>query len=141
MIRRPPRSTLFPYTTLFRSKRPRAPLPGRPPGDGAGIAQHRREPESLELLEQGRPYRHEDDDGPRDAGGAQVGAFVHGRDAVTPGVDRFEGLADGRGAYAVTVGLHHRKEPGTGAAGHGAGVVHDGGEVHLDPGAALRPAD
>src|SRR2546425_6054702 len=29
MIRRPPRSTLFPYTTLFRSAwpRPRAPLP------------------------------------------------------------------------------------------------------------------
>src|SRR3712207_9093008 len=25
MIRRPPRSTLFPYTTLFRSDRPRAP--------------------------------------------------------------------------------------------------------------------
>src|SRR6266496_2373188 len=25
MIRRPPRSTLFPYTTLFRSRRPRAP--------------------------------------------------------------------------------------------------------------------
>src|SRR2546425_3133154 len=24
MIRRPPRSTLFPYTTLFRSKRPRS---------------------------------------------------------------------------------------------------------------------
>src|SRR5262245_62798603 len=30
MIRRPPRSTLFPYTTLFRS-RPR-PAPGPPPG-------------------------------------------------------------------------------------------------------------
>src|SRR5215208_7295335 len=34
MIRRPPRSTLFPYTTLFRSRsahgRPR-PWPGRPP--------------------------------------------------------------------------------------------------------------
>src|SRR3712207_6915482 len=29
MIRRPPRSTLFPYTTLFRSGRPGA-LPGRP---------------------------------------------------------------------------------------------------------------
>src|ERR1043166_167382 len=26
MIRRPPRSTLFPYTTLFRSRRARAPL-------------------------------------------------------------------------------------------------------------------
>src|SRR2546427_3293011 len=42
MIRRPPRSTLFPYTTLFRS---RAPLVGReldlgatrgPPSDAAG---------------------------------------------------------------------------------------------------------
>src|SRR3712207_9581652 len=29
MIRRPPRSTLFPYTTLFRSATPR-----RPPGGG-----------------------------------------------------------------------------------------------------------
>src|SRR5260221_9796145 len=27
MIRRPPRSTLFPYTTLFRSARPPAPAP------------------------------------------------------------------------------------------------------------------
>src|SRR2546422_3151013 len=30
MIRRPPRSTLFPYTTLFRSRLPRPP-PRRPP--------------------------------------------------------------------------------------------------------------
>src|SRR5215204_4622944 len=30
MIRRPPRSTLFPYTTLFRSRhRPRRPVPAR----------------------------------------------------------------------------------------------------------------
>src|SRR6478609_10198744 len=29
MIRRPPRSTLFPYTTLFRSPRPGAPPAGR----------------------------------------------------------------------------------------------------------------
>src|SRR3712207_7474516 len=29
MIRRPPRSTLFPYTTLFRSVLPRDPLGGR----------------------------------------------------------------------------------------------------------------
>src|SRR5436190_8552655 len=29
MIRRPPRSTLFPYTTLFRSARPRALSPRR----------------------------------------------------------------------------------------------------------------
>src|SRR5258706_9721479 len=35
MIRRPPRSTLFPYTTLFRSPNtlapPSGPLPDRPP--------------------------------------------------------------------------------------------------------------
>src|SRR5688572_32623347 len=29
MIRRPPRSTLFPYTTLFRSRRPRRSSPRR----------------------------------------------------------------------------------------------------------------
>src|SRR5436309_12339769 len=28
LIRRPPRSTLFPYTTLFRSRRPRASIRG-----------------------------------------------------------------------------------------------------------------
>src|SRR5216683_2270083 len=38
MIRRPPRSTLFPYTTLFRS---RSQLRGRLPGEAVGA--HRRE--------------------------------------------------------------------------------------------------
>src|SRR2546427_8894412 len=33
MIRRPPRSTLFPYTTLFRSSLGRASSPGSAPGD------------------------------------------------------------------------------------------------------------
>src|SRR5258706_6668395 len=32
MIRRPPRSTLFPYTTLFRSRRSARPPPRRAPG-------------------------------------------------------------------------------------------------------------
>src|SRR3712207_8994560 len=32
MIRRPPRSTLFPYTTLFRSHEPRPVRPGSAPG-------------------------------------------------------------------------------------------------------------
>src|SRR5690349_22546668 len=35
MIRRPPRSTLFPYTTLFRSRRDRDPGHGQ---DGRGAA-------------------------------------------------------------------------------------------------------
>src|SRR5438067_13889369 len=33
MIRRPPRSTLFPYTTLFRSPQYSSPSPCRPGGD------------------------------------------------------------------------------------------------------------
>src|SRR5258707_8694104 len=32
MIRRPPRSTLFPYTTLFRSHRGASPSASHPPG-------------------------------------------------------------------------------------------------------------
>src|SRR2546422_5246247 len=35
MIRRPPRSTLFPYTTLFRSIRDAEPEPGAPHALGA----------------------------------------------------------------------------------------------------------
>src|SRR5256885_8013994 len=43
MIRRPPRSTLFPYTTLFRSIEPRVPADQirrceRPLGNAAGAA-------------------------------------------------------------------------------------------------------
>src|SRR2546426_4743713 len=39
MIRRPPRSTLFPYTTLFRSPCPHWPLPPlRPKRSASGVA-------------------------------------------------------------------------------------------------------
>src|SRR3712207_7345006 len=49
MIRRPPRSTLFPYTTLFRSQRqreqPAITEPAREPGKGAaGTAEALGEP-------------------------------------------------------------------------------------------------
>src|SRR3712207_7261201 len=37
MIRRPPRSTLFPYTTLFRSLREDADRPGYRKCDGYGV--------------------------------------------------------------------------------------------------------
>src|SRR5256885_12050088 len=40
MIRRPPRSTLFPYTTLFRSRCYQA--QGASPAEGAGLAEGRR---------------------------------------------------------------------------------------------------
>src|SRR3712207_7557092 len=45
MIRRPPRSTLFPYTTLFRSH---APVCSRPVEDVFAL-EHRRSPQVLAL--------------------------------------------------------------------------------------------
>src|SRR2546422_1939042 len=44
MIRRPPRSTLFPYTTLFRSDRERRQPPEHRPGDRSLRAPDFREP-------------------------------------------------------------------------------------------------
>src|SRR5260221_10751731 len=38
MIRRPPRSTLFPYTTLFRSHQSALPTDGAEGGDGRAVA-------------------------------------------------------------------------------------------------------
>src|SRR6266704_4723215 len=49
MIRRPPRSTLFPYTTLFRSLRPRRPcahLHGRPVAEPDRSEEHTSELQS-----------------------------------------------------------------------------------------------
>src|SRR3712207_9214379 len=53
MIRRPPRSTLFPYTTLFRSARSATP-PARTGGVGSGLSDldhegHRALEEALDL--------------------------------------------------------------------------------------------
>src|SRR5438874_6211222 len=45
MIRRPPRSTLFPYTTLFRS------VCGKPRGNTKGLSHHLTPNQLQELLE------------------------------------------------------------------------------------------
>src|SRR2546421_7184923 len=66
MIRRPPRSTLFPYTTLFRSSLPRAALPG----EQYGRAITRRE--QLDLARQLAHHR-------RDAQGVEPFALVIAR--------------------------------------------------------------
>src|SRR5215216_6920148 len=55
MIRRPPRSTLFPYTTLFRprpapGRQPRRPYPGSPPGSSARSEEHTSELQSPDHL-------------------------------------------------------------------------------------------
>src|SRR5437764_3523957 len=49
MIRRPPRSTLFPYTTLFRSRRARRRRHPLGPGAGPGRWQERRDRKSTRL--------------------------------------------------------------------------------------------
>src|SRR3712207_7982734 len=61
MIRRPPRSTLFPYTTLFRSPRarPRLRIPARPPlplrAGGRRAALHLQRDEQRAHLERAQP--------------------------------------------------------------------------------------
>src|SRR2546422_2916404 len=52
MIRRPPRSTLFPYTTLFRSHRA---LGKRGPGLVAGVVERGRSPSEPDLPGTARP--------------------------------------------------------------------------------------
>src|SRR3712207_8523797 len=54
MIRRPPRSTLFPYTTLFRSARGRGRGGARPPRHRGRGAVHRRAPEGRRPVDDGR---------------------------------------------------------------------------------------
>src|SRR5436190_8574322 len=53
MIRRPPRSTLFPYTTLFRSPRPLPPSPGirNQPEAGCAACTHLRSEEHTSELQ------------------------------------------------------------------------------------------
>src|SRR3712207_7777695 len=50
MIRRPPRSTLFPYTTLFRSKVRTMILESNPNGVVAALGAMRERPDSTPLL-------------------------------------------------------------------------------------------
>src|SRR2546430_16693911 len=63
MIRRPPRSTLFPYTTLFRSRpqRPGRERPGRPrePASGGKKVVRVRAERSLRLRGQSPPFPEE----------------------------------------------------------------------------------
>src|SRR3712207_8046198 len=84
MIRRPPRSTLFPYTTLFRSR-------GR-------AARHRRRE---------WPRRLGDGDGAAPGGGGQA---ARGRSPVRRGVRR---CTDARGGGARQNGRAHVRNPVT----------------------------
>src|SRR5205085_6989309 len=54
MIRRPPRSTLFPYTTLFRSREPQVPVHPVQPGTRRGGHLARSEEHTSELQSQSK---------------------------------------------------------------------------------------
>src|SRR2546425_9584233 len=55
MIRRPPRSTLFPYTTLFRSRPPECPRPLGLARESGGTAEHGRPGAAAQLVAR-RPH-------------------------------------------------------------------------------------
>src|SRR2546430_10429009 len=81
MIRRPPRSTLFPYTTLFRSSHTDGELAIRAGGHGSDIAQRTARQNEVG----GRGGRL-----PDPAGYAAVGEHVHLQGAAAQGGDRSE---------------------------------------------------
>src|SRR6266542_788318 len=102
MIRRPPRSTLFPYTTLFRSRRPVhvhdiGPLPG---GDPQAPALSDGEAERAVVVGDGAPARVD-----HLAGSNQVGSVPSQERAVVVAGDE---------AHFLGVGL----------AGHGEAEAH-----------------
>src|SRR3712207_7283600 len=72
MIRRPPRSTLFPYTTLFRSQ----PVPDGHLDREAGFAHGRR------VREVGQPLGGQHRDGVQPVGADRRGVVVHDEDAA-----------------------------------------------------------
>src|SRR5438034_11600019 len=126
MLRRPPRSTLFPYTTLFRSERRRnsedqvvgggrrvevwlsqdATVRSRPPRDGGRVV-HTAIPASVRVeLEPGFPHRSVQGDEEGDAVGAAVlrgegDLRIHGR----------AGAADGRLAMAAGTAVEVHPRP------------------------------
>src|SRR3712207_7106659 len=60
MIRRPPRSTLFPYTTLFRSNRGGVPGPRRPaPGPARALVASTERPDRPRARDRRPPARGE----------------------------------------------------------------------------------
>src|SRR5205809_5504629 len=106
MLRRPPRSTLFPYTTLFRSSRDGGEL------DRPGAAEGAQDP----------------DGAPACGGGGSHGVFARARDGGAPGARGGERTRRGGGG-----GRRSRLSQGAGAddravgSGSGGGGGGDGG--------------
>src|SRR3712207_7186473 len=125
MIRRPPRSTLFPYTTLFRSalaSRARRPAcrAARPPGTP---------PRPRAATPGGEPRRSED--------GGPVALHAHDGPALAPGpVERLLGAA---GVRELAVGVVVEEEQSQGRRLGLPGEVQHGAVTVAVPGGEQGP--
>src|SRR6266540_7353777 len=118
MIRPPPRSTLFPYTTLFRSRPRRAGRPGRGLGGRAG-------PAGPQLRPPGAAGRW--------AGSARLPGGVPGP-TDEPGSSRPAAAADPRGGGRVRAHPDRRAD-----ASWAAGAAAGRHAAAVDPGAVWLP--
>src|SRR5256884_8859144 len=86
MIRRPPRSTLFPYTTLFRSRSTTPPAPWRriSVSDSQAGPRKQRRPGKIRLSENGNPHQTKDSS----HGFSEKIAPLLGRPPIRPVKDR-----------------------------------------------------
>jgi len=110
---------------------------GGPLEDAAGIAERGRELQTVVFVEQLRAGRHEDENRPRDPGGAELRAFLDRRDAVAPRVQRFQCPGYSDGSDPVGVGFDDGEEPCARGVCHSAGVFDEGSQVHFNPGSSL----
>src|SRR5256886_7229182 len=118
MIRRPPRSTLFPYTTLFRS----APARCARPGEGAEARRVRHDElldsvEARSLARAAAPHRHPHGERLGGAGAVRRLEYLPGR-AVDPAARaENDGLEAGRARRAAGGRHHDLQGPGLPAPG------------------------
>src|SRR4029077_19665900 len=111
-----------------------------PAVDARSVTERRRQPVGLVGVEQIGSGRHEHEHRPRDPRRPQLGPLLDRRHAVSPWVDRLQGLGDGYGSHPVGIRSRPRREPCARHACDGTGIFDDRGEVHFDPGARVAPA-
>src|SRR5256886_2923677 len=127
MIRRPPRSTLFPYTTLFRSR------VSRRLGRGAVPVPVRARPHALGVPAPDARVASHDRDAGRDR---RAGRRVEAASARTPAARGRDSATDRSGVSWGRPGAVPRRSPGDGAAG--AARPHRGTALHSAHRAAAR---
>src|SRR5256886_3978692 len=148
MIRRPPRSTLFPYTTLFRSQEPRSAELAQQPLPGCARGSHQRR-EVLRVgaaaERRGRETRSPQRD-PREPAPRNIERPPQ-REQLAPeaeqqphrgqGLDQLRGdvshVAEARAAHARFLGVREQHAPALARQSAGDRAADDAGADHRDP--------